>query len=134
MDSNLMQVLHASKIFKILLIWMFWSPFPSIGSLLPNWELFLPLSHTFLSFVTTMDSLLCKGTEVSPAVQLFKRLYHIIRKLVGKGNVIIQKVTSVDNVTDLLTKAHNCSWIDILRRWIWDTVVIGSSASGRLLA
>ena len=33
------------------------------------------------------------------------RLYHIIRKLVGKGNVVVQKVASADNVADPLTRA-----------------------------
>ena len=31
--------------------------------------------------------------------------YYIIRKLVGKGDVVVQKVASADNVTDPLTKA-----------------------------
>ena len=34
-----------------------------------------------------------------------ERLYHIIRKLVGKGNVIVQKVALVDNVADPLIRA-----------------------------
>ena len=34
-----------------------------------------------------------------------KRRYHIIRELVGKGNVLMQKVASADNVADPLTKA-----------------------------
>ena len=34
-----------------------------------------------------------------------ERHYHIIRELVGKGDVIVQKVASTDNVTDPLTKA-----------------------------
>ena len=34
-----------------------------------------------------------------------ERLYYIIRKLVGKGDVIVQKVASADNVTDPLIRA-----------------------------
>ena len=34
-----------------------------------------------------------------------ERRYHIIRELVGKGDVLVQKVASVDNVADPLTKA-----------------------------
>ena len=34
-----------------------------------------------------------------------ERHYYIIRKLVGKGDVVVRKVASVDNVTDPLTKA-----------------------------
>ena len=34
-----------------------------------------------------------------------ERQYHIIRELTGKGDMIVQKVASADNVTDLLTKA-----------------------------
>ena len=34
-----------------------------------------------------------------------ERRYHIIRELVGKGNVLVQKVASADNVADPLTKA-----------------------------
>ena len=34
-----------------------------------------------------------------------ERRYHIIRELVGKGDVIVQKVASANNVTDPLTKA-----------------------------
>ena len=30
---------------------------------------------------------------------------HIIRELVGKGDVLVQKVASADNMTDPLTKA-----------------------------
>ena len=34
-----------------------------------------------------------------------ERRYHIIRELVGKGDVIVQKVASADNVANPLTKA-----------------------------
>ena len=34
-----------------------------------------------------------------------ERRYHIIRELVGKGDVLVQKVASTDNVADPLTKA-----------------------------
>ena len=34
-----------------------------------------------------------------------ERRYYIIRELVGKGDVIVQKVASADNVADPLTKA-----------------------------
>ena len=34
-----------------------------------------------------------------------ERRYHIIRELIGKGDVIVQKVASADNVADPLTKA-----------------------------
>ena len=34
-----------------------------------------------------------------------ERRYHIIRELIGKGDVLMQKVTSADNVADPLTKA-----------------------------
>ena len=34
-----------------------------------------------------------------------ERHYYIIRKLVGKGDVVVQKVASADNGTDPLTKA-----------------------------
>ena len=34
-----------------------------------------------------------------------ERRYHIIRELVGKGDVLVQKVASADNVADPLTKA-----------------------------
>ena len=31
--------------------------------------------------------------------------FHVIKELVGKGDVLVQKVASVDNVADPLTKA-----------------------------
>ena len=34
-----------------------------------------------------------------------ERRYHVIRELVGKGDVLVQKVASADNVADPLTKA-----------------------------
>ena len=34
-----------------------------------------------------------------------ERHYHIIRELIGKGDVLVQKVASTDNVADPLTKA-----------------------------
>ena len=34
-----------------------------------------------------------------------ERRYHIIRELIGKGDVFVQKVASADNVADPLTKA-----------------------------
>ena len=34
-----------------------------------------------------------------------ERRYHIIRELIRKGDVLMQKVASVDNVADPLTKA-----------------------------
>ena len=34
-----------------------------------------------------------------------KRRYHVIRELIGKGDVLVQKVASADNVADPLTKA-----------------------------
>ena len=34
-----------------------------------------------------------------------ERRYHVIRELVGKGDVLVQKVPSADNVADPLTKA-----------------------------
>ena len=34
-----------------------------------------------------------------------KRRYHVIRELIGKGDVLVQKVASVDSVADPLTKA-----------------------------
>ena len=33
-----------------------------------------------------------------------EKQYYIIIKLIGKGDVVIQKVASIDNVTDPLTK------------------------------
>ena len=34
-----------------------------------------------------------------------ERHYHIIKELVGKGDMVVQKVASADNVDDPLTKA-----------------------------
>ena len=34
-----------------------------------------------------------------------ERHFHIIRELIGKGDIVMQKVASADNVTDPLTKA-----------------------------
>ena len=33
-----------------------------------------------------------------------KRCFHVIRELVGKGDVLVQKVTSADNIANPLTK------------------------------
>ena len=34
-----------------------------------------------------------------------ERHFHIIRELIGKGDVVVQKVASAENVADPLTKA-----------------------------
>ena len=39
------------------------------------------------------------------SVTIMERRYHIIRELVRKGDVLVQKVASTDNVADPLTKA-----------------------------
>ena len=44
-----------------------------------------------------------------------ERHYYIIRKLVGKGDVVIQKVASADNVTDPQTKALTQLQLDVHR-------------------
>ena len=51
-----------------------------LGSLLPSWELFLPLTHIFLSFVKTMELLLGKGTEVSPEIQTHRKALSYYQK------------------------------------------------------
>ena len=34
-----------------------------------------------------------------------ERCYHIIRELIGKGDVLVQKIASANNMVDPLTKA-----------------------------
>ncbi|KAL0303374.1 UNVERIFIED_CONTAM: hypothetical protein Sradi_6205500 [Sesamum radiatum] len=49
------------------------------------------------------------------------RRYHLLREIVGRGDVIVDHVTSAENMTDLLTKpiSHR---LPILSIWIgWDS-------------
>lgn len=72
------------------------------------------------------------------------RNFHKIRELISNGDVCILKVASADNVAenifylDLstypLTKPMSQSQlVDIQRKWVLDTWLNSSSASGRLL-
>ena len=62
--------------------------------------LFLPLSCDNNEAIA-----LAKEPRFHQKSKHIERRFHVIRELIGKGDVLVQKVASADNVADPLTKA-----------------------------
>ena len=68
--------------------------------IVPSIESLIPLYYDNNGAITLIKEL--RSQKKSKHIE---RHFHIIREFVGKGDVLMQKVASVDNVDDPLTKA-----------------------------
>ena len=62
-----------------------------------------------------------------------ERKLNLVRDIVYRGDVLVEKIVSVNNIADPFTKTLPVESFDILRTWGLKTCLICFRASGRLL-